>query len=167
MGEEQMRRSMFVALGTAVILVLGGQPARAGAPERIPIDPFHQTIEAGHACPFAIRVDQLSINEVLTFLSNGRVFLTGNSVQRVTNLDSGKSVVVNASGPFTLTSAGGVDTFTARGRNMWTFGPGDLGPGQPAAQLLTTGLAVYTVSASGITFSHTGGTTENLCETLR
>lgn len=162
-----MRRFVLAALGVAIAIVFGAQPARAVAPERIPIDPFHQTIEAGQACPFAIRVDQLRINEVLTFLSNGRVFLTGNSVERVTNLDNGKSVTVNASGPFTLTSAGGVDTFTARGRNMWTFGPGALGPGQPAAQLLTTGLAVYTQSASGITFTHTGGTTENLCETLR
>jgi hypothetical protein len=162
-----MRRFVFAALGVAIAIVFGAQPARAVAPERIPIDPFHLTIEAGQACPFAIRIDQLSINEVLTFLSNGRVFLTGNSVQRVTNLDNGKSVIVNASGPFTLTSVGGVDTFTARGRNMWTFGPGALGLGQPAAQLVTTGLAVYTQSASGITFTHTGGTTENLCETLR
>ena len=162
-----MRRSVLIALGVAIALVLGGQPARAVAPDRTPIPPFHDTFAKGLVCPFSVGVDQLRINETLTVLSNGRVFLTGNSVQRVTNLDNGKSVVVNASGPFTLTSAGGVDTFTARGRNLWTFFAGALGPGEPAALLLTSGLAIFTVSASGITFTHNGGTTENLCDTLR
>jgi hypothetical protein len=158
---------MLVVFGAAIVLALGGQPARAAAPERIPIPPFHDIFKAGVVCPFSVAVDQLKMNETLTVLSNGRVFLTGNSVQRVTNLDTGNSVVLNVSGPFTLTTAGGVDTFTARGRNLWTFPAGALGPGQPASLLLTTGLAIYTQSATGITFSHTGGTTENLCETLR
>jgi hypothetical protein len=164
-----MRRFMFVALSVALVLVLGGQPTRAAAPERIPIPPFHDRFDAGVVCPFAVAVDQLRINERLTILSNGRVFLTGNSVQRITNLDSTtlKSVVVNASGPFTLTDADGVQTFVARGRNIFTFFQDALGPGQPPAMLVTTGLAIYTVSPSGgITFTHNVGTTENLCVTL-
>lgn len=162
-----MRRSLFAALGIGIALVLGAQPALAGAPERIPIEGFHDTFAAGAVCPFRVAVDQVRINERLTILSNGRVFLTGNSVQRITNLDNGKSVIVNVSGPFTLTDSGGVPTFTARGRNLWTFGPGALGPGQPAALLLTTGLAFYTPGPLGITFIHNAGTTENLCVTLR
>jgi hypothetical protein len=154
-------------MGVAVALVLGSQPARAVAPLRLTLDPVHDTIPAGAVCPFRVTVDSLSINETLTILDNGRVFVTGSSVERVTNLDNGKSVVVNVSGPFTLTDADGVQTFFARGRNLFGFSPGELGPGQPGALLLTTGLAIYTRSASGITFSHTGGTTENLCETLR
>ena len=165
-GEEEMRRSLFVALGVAIVLALGGQPANAGKPERNPIPPFHDTFEAGVACPFAVAVDQLRINERITILSNGRVFLTGNSVQRITNLDNEKSVVVNASGPFTLTEANGVVTFIARGRNIFTFFQDQLGPGSPPAILVTTGLAIYTQSESGITFSHDVGTTENLCLTL-
>jgi hypothetical protein len=114
-----------------------------------------------------VSVDSISIDETLTILSNGRVFITGASVERVTNLDNGKSVVLNVSGPLTISSAGGVDTFVARGRNLWGFHRGDLGPGQPGSLLLTTGLAVLTVSESGMTFTHSGGTTENLCDTLR
>lgn len=162
-----MRRSLFVALGIAIALVLGGQPARAAAPLRLTLDPVHDRIPAGAVCPFRVAVDSLSINETLTILDNGRVFLTGSSVERVTNLDNGKSVVVNVSGPFTLTDEGGVQTFVARGRNLFGFSPGDLGTGQPGALLLTTGLATYTRSESGISFTHTGGTTENLRETLR
>src|SRR5205823_637466 len=33
--EETMRRSLFVALGTAIALVLGGQPARSRSPTRV------------------------------------------------------------------------------------------------------------------------------------
>jgi hypothetical protein len=162
-----MRRSVLVAFGVALALVLGGQPARAGAPTRVPIDPVHDMQTAGVICPFAVSVDSLSINETLTFLQNGRIFLTGSSIERVTNLQNGKSIVVNVSGPFTLSITDGVATFVARGRNLWGFHRGDLGPGEPAALLLTTGLATYTQSASGITFSHDVGTTQNLCETLR
>lgn len=161
-----MRRSLFVAFGVAIALLLGTQPARAVAPLRLTLDPVHDRIPAGVVCPFRVAVDSLRINETLTILANGRVFVTGSSVERVTNLDTGKSVVVNVSGPFTLTDANGVQTFVARGRNLFGFFQGDLGPGQPGALLLTTGLAIYTRSESGITFTHTGGTTENLCQTL-
>jgi hypothetical protein len=161
-----MRRSLLVALGVAIALVLGSQPARAAAPFRLSLDPVHDTQAAGVVCAFAVSVDSLSINETLTVLENGRVFVTGSSVERVTNLDNGKSVVVNVSGPFTLTDTGGFPTFIARGRNLWGFHRGDLGPGQPGSLLLTTGLAILTVTESGITFTHIGGTTENLCQTL-
>jgi len=162
-----MMRRFVIALGVAIALVLGGQPARAVAPERIPLNPVHDAQAAGVLCPFAVTVDSVSINETLTILSNGRVFITGSSFERVTNLDNGKSVVLNVSGPVTISSAAGVDTFVAEGRNLWGFHRGDLGTGQPGSLLLTTGLATLTVSESGMTFTHNGGTTENLCETLR
>ena len=162
-----MRRFLFIALGVAITLALGGQPASAAGPTRIPLDPVHDVQAAGIVCPFAVSVDSVSINETLAILSSGRVFITGASVERVTNLDSGKSVVLNVSGPVTISSAAGVDTFVAGGRNLWGFHRGDLGPGQPGILLLTTGLAILTVSESGLTFTHDGGTTENLCETLR
>jgi hypothetical protein len=154
-------------LGVAIAIAFGAEPARAAAPQRFPLDPVHDTAPAGLVCSFKVGVDSLSINETLTILGNGRVFITGSSVERVTNLDTGKSVDVNVSGPLTISSAGGVDTFVARGRNLWRFDRDALGPGQAGALLLTTGLATYTQSASGITFTHDGGTTENLCETLR
>ena len=162
-----MRRSVLVAFSVAIALVLGGQSAVAAAPIRFPLDPVHDTQAAGVICPFAVSVDSLSINETFTILANGKVFVTGASVERVTNLDNGKSIVVNVSGPFTLTDENGVATFMARGRNLFGFHRGDLGPGMPGALLLTTGLAIYTQSPTGITFSHNTGTTENLCETLR
>ena len=162
-----MGRSVFVAFTVAVALVLGGQSAVAAAPTRIPLDPVHDVQPAGVICPFAVSVDSLSINETFTILANGKVFVTGASVERVTDLDNGKSIVLNVSGPFTLTDANGFPTFTARGRNLWGFHRGDLGTGQPGSLLLTTGLAILTVSESGMTFTHTGGTTEDLCETLR
>jgi len=162
-----MRRFVLATFGVAVALVFGAEPVSAAAPQRFPLDPVHDTAPAGLVCPFNMAVDSVSINETLTILGNGRVFITGASVERVSNLDTGKSVDVNVSGPVTISSAGGVDTFVARGRNLWRFDRDALGPGQAGSLLLTTGLAVLTQSASGITFTHNGGTTENLCETLR
>ena len=162
-----MTRSAFVAFSVAIAFVLGGQSALAAAPIRIPLDPVHDAQPAGVVCPFAVSVDSISINETQTVLANGRVFITGASVERVTNLTNGKSVVLNVSGPVTITDANGLPIFTARGRNLWGFHRGDLGAEQPGSLLLTTGLAILTVSESGLTFTHTGGTTENLCETLR
>ena len=161
-----MRRSLFVAFAIAVALVLGGESALAAGPFRLPLDPVHDTQPAGVVCPFAVSVDSVGINETLTVLTNGRTFITGSSFERVTNLDNGKSVIVNVSGPTTVTDTNGFPTFVARGRNLWGIHAGDLGSGQPGALLLTTGLAVLTVSASGLTFSHDVGTTENLCVTL-
>jgi hypothetical protein len=162
-----MRRSVFVALCVALALVVGGQSAYALAPIRFELRPVHDSAPAGVVCPFAVSIDSVSINEKATIFSDGRVIVTGSSFERITNLDSGKSVVVNVSGPFTATNANGVYTFMATGRNLFGFRTGDLGPGQPGALLLTTGLVIFTQSSSGITFTHIGGTTENLCETLR
>ena len=161
-----MRRSVLVTFSVAITLVFGAGSAAAAAPFRLPLDPVHDVQAAGVICPFAVSVDSVKINETLTVLGNGRVFITGASVERVTNLDNGKSVVLNVSGPVTITDANGVQTFVAEGRNLWGFHRGDLGAGQPGSLLLTTGLAVLTASESGLTFAHSGGTTENLCQTL-
>jgi len=161
-----MRRSALVAFGVAISLVLGGQAAYAARPIRFEFRPVHDVIPAGEVCSFAVAVDSLTINEKATIFSDGRIIVTGNSVERITNLDNGKSVVVNVSGPFTLTNANGVDTFAATGRNLFGLHPGDLGPGQAGALLLTTGLVIFTQGPSGVTFTHIGGTTQNLCQTL-
>jgi hypothetical protein len=162
-----MRRLVLVTFSVAITLVSGAGSAAAAAPFRLPLDPVHDAQAAGVVCPFAVSVDSVKINETLTVLANGRTFITGASVERVTNLENGKSIVLNVSGPTTISDTDGVRTFVAGGRNLWGFHRGDLGAGQPGSLLLTTGRAVLTVSESGLTFTHTGGTTENLCQTLR
>ncbi|MBA2757323.1 MAG: hypothetical protein H0U37_07770 [Chloroflexi bacterium] len=54
-----------------------------------------------------------------TAFIDGRVIITGRLVIRVTNLDTTKSVVLNASGPGHIDRDG---TFTAEGRYL-AFGP--------------------------------------------
>src|SRR2546430_557465 len=94
-----MRRSVLVTFSVAITLVFGAGSAAAAAPFRLPLDPVHDVQAAGVVCPFAVSVDSVKINETLTVLANGRVFITGASVERVTHLDNGKSVVlVNAAG---------------------------------------------------------------------
>jgi hypothetical protein len=134
------------------------------------LPPFSQSFVAGQVCDFPVTIESARQAEILKTFSNGRQLITGAAVNRVTNDATHRSVLVNASGPGTLTTANGILTITARGRSMWFFFPGDLGAGEPGALILVTGLTVETVNAETgaiIQFSHPQGTTENFCETMR
>ena len=144
------------------------QPALAGAPSRDPLPPVHDLIPAGKVCSFPVAVDSVVQNETATLFMNGRLLITGASIERITNVATGKSIVVNASGPIKITFGETFLTARAEGRTLFGLFAGDAGPVVPGL-VLTTGLVVITqdFETGRITsFSHSGGTTENLCQTL-
>jgi hypothetical protein len=106
----------------------------------------------------------------MTVFSDGRVTVTGAYKARLTNLSTGEFVDVNAPGPITIVpNPDGTLTVSGRGRTLFFFFPGDLGPGKPGALLYMTGLVVETLTgdfSATLSFRHEGGTTEDLCETL-
>lgn len=163
-----MRRSLLVVVVAAFALSISAQPALAGGPSREPVPPFHDLFEAGEVCPFPVAVDSTRQKEIVKTFSDERFFITGASVERITNVTTGKSIVVNASGPIHFRIAGGILTARAEGRTLFSFFPSDLGPGSAPALLLTTGLAIYVLDleTGAITFTHRGGTTQNICQTL-
>jgi hypothetical protein len=164
-------RSLVRAFSVAVLgILLSAQLALAKAPSREPFIQEPVTFAAGEVCSFQLRLENVRGGQTLTTFANGVVKITGSVWTRVTNVDAGKSITVNASGPATITpNADGTVALKATGRFLFFFFPGEIGPGRDGALLLTTGLALETLSADFsriISFSHPNGTTEDLCQTL-
>jgi hypothetical protein len=162
-----MRLSLVVATGLISILTAVAT-ASAAPPTRSPLGPTDGTLEG--VCPFPLGFTDLQNTQVVTVFSDGRTTVTGAYKSRVTNLVTGKFVDINAPGPITITpNADGTLTVTGRGKTLFFFFPGDLGPGRPGALLHMTGLVVERVSGDFtqiLSFQHSGGTTEDLCHTL-
>ena len=165
-------KSLLGALTFAALAIfLSAQPAAAKAPSR---DPYLQdpvTFAAGDVCSFSVKLENVQGGQTLTTYASGLVRITGAVWTRVTNLDTGKSITINAGGPATITpNSDGTFTVKASGRTLFFFFAGDLGEGRDGALLRMTGLVVEAVSADFtqlISFKHSSGTTEDLCQTLR
>ena len=169
MGKLSAALLALVVLAAAVPAV-----AASGKPERFPANNPLLTFDAGQVCSFAIRLEPIGDKQVVKVFSNGRVMITGRLSGRISRLDAEgnavESTTVNVSGPIVLTfNDDGTINVKGTGNTLFFFFPGDLGPGQPGALLSMTGLVEEVVNADFdeiISFSHRGGTTENLCETL-
>ncbi len=162
-----MRRAAVVAISLFSLLVAASS-ASATPPTRFPLGPTDGTLEG--VCPFPIGFEDLQNTQVVTVFSDGRSTVTGAYKSRVTNLNTGEFVDVNAPGPITITpNSDGTLTVTGRGPTLFFFFPGDLGPGKPGALLYMTGRVVERVTgdfSAILSFRHQGGTTEDLCKTL-
>ena len=169
-GRSRLR--VLLALSAAFALsVAFAPPALAAPPDRTPAVAEPITFEAGEVCPFPVSLAPVGDRrQKITTFADGRQIITASFRARVTNEDTGRSIVVNNSGPASITpNPDGTVTVKVTGRSLFYFFPGDLGPGQPGALLYMTGLVVETLPADFsaiLSFTHTGGTTENLCETL-
>jgi hypothetical protein len=165
-----LRRSWLIAVVVAFAVILAGQPALAKGPikEPAPADPI--TFDAGLVCSFPVTLEPVTNRQSIKIFENGRVMINGAFRTRVTNETTGASIVIGNSGPATITeNEDGTITLKVRGRSLFFFFPGDLGPGRPGALLYMTGLVVEVAAADFstiISFSHPHGTTQNLCETL-
>jgi hypothetical protein len=140
--------------------------SESGKPIRSPIlsgEPFE--IPAGLACSFAVGVELLVNKEFaktfppepngdVVVLSNGRL------VERLTNVSTGKSIIVNVSGPGRLTiHPDGSATLVAWGRSSNFFGPGEA--------FLFSGRLVIEIAPDGIgTPVSLSGHEEDICAAL-
>jgi hypothetical protein len=79
-------------------------------------------------CGFPLRAETLRNNVKITTFSDGRQLVTGSHTARLTNLSSGKSLVLTDAGNLTTNPEQTVDTFS--GRLVLFLFPGEpLGPG--------------------------------------
>jgi hypothetical protein len=161
-----VKRAILI-LTTALAVSALAPAASANKPVRefLPAEDF--VIEG--ICTFPVGVDILANNEFTTTFSDGRQLFTGVLKVELTNLDNpSKSLEVNISGPGVATmTEEGEFTLKAEGRWLFFFFPGDLGPGDPGLLAVTTGLATLKVDAEGNqSFTHTGGTTTDVCAAL-
>jgi hypothetical protein len=158
-----MRRFLpLVVLAAAAALVL---PTAAGADkpvkEPIEFEPF--VLEGVCSFPAFVEADE---KEKARIFPDGVVSITGKFKARITNLDSGRSVELNVSGPTTLTpQPDGTLVEILRGHAGIILFSTDVGG---PAFLLTTGrvVIVYDEEGNVRSFEHHGGTTTDICALL-
>jgi len=148
-----MRKHVLITLGAVAMLALAiASTAGADPPTRsyVPAAPF-----SGPFCPtFDVGLTPLINREYQIVFSNGATITTGSYIWQLTNLSTGKSIVVNASGPG-FNSADG-NTLTLRGLTLITF-PADFPyPGAPATTHILSGLGVADFSTGSLVFTETG-----------
>ena len=145
--------------------------ASASKPVRIPapignINPF----QAGTACPFTLQGTLIGGNQVLTFFDDGRFLATGRHIDRLTNVDTGKSITLDLNGIVSqVPTADGGSVLRAIGITSFLFFPGDVGPGdtQTGRTYLFVGYFVAVSDPSGtVTSFRSAGKSQNVCAML-
>jgi hypothetical protein len=149
---------IVVFVATALVAAVFASPASAVKPTREHGD-FVDRVFTG-VCSFDVARHVLVNRSVITTYSDGTVRITGTFKQTLTNLTTGKSIDVNASGPVIIeTHPDGSSTETDLGRRF-------LRP--PGRLLLTTGQVIWEFDAQGNTtsFTQVGGTSQDVCALL-
>jgi hypothetical protein len=153
----------------ASLAAASGQPTRAPVPDSL----YTASFPAGLVCPFPISEAPVVNNEVATTFPaepNGDVVVmySGTVIVRIANDATGKSIVINISGPGTaVTHPDGSYTETFRGPTLELFAPGYTSPPGPGALLFdgrTIGIASPTGFATYV--SETGAVKLDVCAAL-
>ena len=138
--------------------------AQAAPPTRATEPPFDFD-NTSLFCGFPLRAETLRNNVKITTFSDGRQLVTGGRTVRVSNLSSGKSLVLRDAGSLTTNPERTTDTFT--GRLVLFLFPGE--PFGPGAWLFV-GRTVATFAEPG-GFLYSGleltGKRVDLCAALR
>jgi hypothetical protein len=161
------RQLALIAVGFAGLLCIPA--ALADKPLRFPLpaEPFQFPADV---CGFPIDFVPLQNKEFGKVFSNGTFAVNGVFKLRYTNVDTGKSIELNISGPGTLKpQPDGSTLVTGHGPSAVFFFPGQLGPGSPGAFFLIHGQFTELVDQAGIpipgTFT-TNGSVNSICELL-
>ena len=159
-------RIALAGVVAALSLAAVAPAANAGQPtiEQIPFEDHG----VSQSCGFPVQLDATGTALDISYtdaLGNFHEFQAGPQVkQTMTNLITGKTIVVNISGPGQRTF-GADGSFTLVGTGLWSWtrvNPATLAPGI----FLTQGRFVLSISASGVrTFTSTG-TKIDLCAQL-
>jgi hypothetical protein len=128
-------RKHVLLLAFATAAIVGVPRALAEAPQQVPVEPLPPTTIAG-ACDFPILLEELKNKETLRLFTDGRQIITGRLVVRVTNLESGRGLVINVSGPgqFRL-NRDGTASFILGGRGLLSGNAEMLDPLDPQVTL--------------------------------
>ena len=152
------------------LLIVSAHPALADGPIIEPGPSTTLQFRAGEVCEFPVSVETIvnqSLQKVFLDASGEpeRIILTGQVILRLTNLETGASIDVNASGPaLIIPHDDGSISLVGHGRGVQWFTPAnEEGP----ALLLILGRATLDISATGEISNFTAvGTTQDLCAAL-
>jgi hypothetical protein len=142
--------ALAVVAASAAVLASG---ASADQPVRFPFsEPDSFTLSG--ACSFDVQATLIANNQVETDFSNGTTFITGRLVYQFTNATTGKSLVVNISGPGFINSEG----------QLVVTGTNEIGLLSPTGVWITHGPVMFDF-ANG-TFTTTSAAMRDLCAAL-
>jgi hypothetical protein len=113
-----MKRCILVV----ALLAIGLTATPASAATRTPFEPIPLkgfVFPAGALCPFKLKVKPVVSNEYITTLPDGSQLITGALSVRLSDLDSGASLVLNISGPSRVSADG--STIVAYGPSLEPF----------------------------------------------
>jgi hypothetical protein len=143
--------------------------AFASPPTHIPSEPIAD-FTLTNTCSFPVFLHVDTNKEVTTTFSDGHKLVTGSLTVTLTNVsDPARSIHVNISGPGTFTPLPNGGTLQRSvGPWLFFFPPNQLGPHSPGMLILTTGVATLVLDINGTptSFTHTNGTTTDLCAEL-
>jgi hypothetical protein len=164
------RRTATTAATAAAALVFavgvagtaGAVPQRTPTPSGLPL-----TFDAGFVCDFPVLVEEAepSALELIDF-GGGRTVTRGRLVVELTNVETGRSVVRDISGP--VTTKGDRQTFFSPSITAVLPGsdPHDLLPGDEPGLVFLRGIFVFEGGMDGGTFTRVTGEPEDICATL-
>lgn len=128
--------------------------------------PFASGDITGQFCEdFEVSVHATDDRASLHIFSSGEALITGTLKVEVTNLESGKTLALNISGPGKIAADGG----SLRGTGRWLlFGEaGELGPGSDAGMFLVAGQLELDLDEVGLIETvETRGHVEDVCAAL-
>jgi len=155
------RTSLIPAVVVALAVCLTtATPAAADKPVKEPL-PFPD--QSGQFCEdFPVRVSATVNREFIHIFSSGAALITGTFKVEVTNLDTGKTIAVNASGPGKISAD--ETLLTAFGRLILFGEAGFFGPGAPPELSVNSGRTVISLTDGSI-LSQTGHSVD-LCPLL-
>lgn len=167
---------LLAASGSAIVLLAlpSTLSAANGKPTRVPITDLQQTFDlpAGVVCGFELAGTPVANNETTTIYpadANGdvREIITGTLKLQLTNVGTGKSIVVNISGPGTIVlHPDGSGSENLRGSGLIFFSP-TATPAGPATYLFTGNTNISFDPAGNLTLvSTTDNSPADICAAL-
>ena len=125
-----MTRSLKTLAAATLVFFVAVTAAWADRPQREPL--LSEGFDLPGICSFPVSIEITANKEFVTFFSDGRLLVTGKLFARLTNLDTGKTLDLNISGPAFIDP----DSERIAGRGLFILVPEDVdGPGL----VLTTG----------------------------
>ena len=158
-----MRHRAVLALLIGAVAVLVGTTSASGGgkPTRTLTANVPFTLDAGFGCTFPTSYQPLVNHETTTTFPTD-VEIDGHRL-RLTNLDNGKSVTVNISGPATITlHPDGSVSALGGGVSAFPFGPTDT-PAGPHWWLFTGRLDLTQTATGSLILNGIQGKQEDLC----
>jgi hypothetical protein len=152
------RRPLLFVCAVAFVAIFAGSAAHGAQPIREPL--VIEDADFDNLCKFPVRIEITANKEYVKFFSDGRLLVNGKLFVRITNLDTGKSMDVNISGPANVTPT----SERNMGRGLLLLFPEDAaGPGV----FLNTGRLDVIRGEDGFITNYTvRGTSVDVCAAL-